>query len=244
MPSKEYLYHGEEEREPTPQQLNAEMNKLYDHLPRVVVEGEWDGQQPPGEWVGSSEMDKWVDEFDRRCASEHKKVIMGRVTSFTRKAPITLSFQEFIIDQYSAFYNRGFTPEEEQEVLEQEFFFLDRGHPESGGIFDPKRVAQFEYQALARERDIQLSLMETQLLIEGMQASAYRITEALGWPKADMPIVLAAFYRDRSPEEIGKIDFRSLVNKERREEIAQSMLEPIRTWEKQIKQHYGKPDHR
>ncbi|HJW30409.1 MAG TPA: hypothetical protein VJ508_14355 [Saprospiraceae bacterium] len=47
-----------------------------------------------------------------------------------------------------------------------------------------------------------MSNEETNAFIDNMIKRAKRMTEALGWPIEDMPIVMAALYRDRLPQQL------------------------------------------
>ncbi len=140
-------YSTPEQANPTPQQLNTELTSALDLLPQGRLSGiAFEGDET-GEKAGLYTLAKGLKRLD----SEYGQRLQDRVTELVSRASITERFKEYIVDEFAGWLEEGRDPETSTGGIAKAFFFLDRGHPGSGGIFDPKRAVTLERVALAQE---------------------------------------------------------------------------------------------
>jgi len=136
-----------EHENPTPQQLNAELTSVLDLLPQGRLSGiEFEGDDT-GEKAGLYGFAQGL----KRLNSEYGQKLLARTTELVGKASITERFKEHIVEEFAGWLEEGRDPETDTKDMTKAFFFLDRGHPGSGGIFDPKRAVTLERIALAKK---------------------------------------------------------------------------------------------
>jgi hypothetical protein len=142
------------EQSPTPQQLNAELNMLYERLPREdVLDVIWRLERE-GEVADDSNAD-YVVRMKRRN-SEYGQIMQKRVSSLVGKAAITPYYKTLVLGKFTLAIEGGFDPDDPhslQHWLKNHFlFFLDRDNSDGGGIFDPKRAVVLERVELEEGR--------------------------------------------------------------------------------------------
>ncbi len=126
---------------PTPQRLNTELRQLFAQLPYSPLQ-RWintpsDLREPTGEFV-----DEFMVGLARRAESETLTILTKKLATLLLHAPITYSFRQFIIDEFTFQYQAGVDQERLSDL--SLIWILDRDEPASGGIFDPKKVKDFE----------------------------------------------------------------------------------------------------
>src|SRR5258706_5905547 len=147
-------YPSPEQGNPTPQQLNAALNSVLDRLPKERLSG----------MTGGFDVDEKAGLFQlgralKRQDSEYGKRLAERTAELVSRAGITERFKEFIIERFAVWSEEGIDPDNDIEDFNKQFFFLDRKHLGSGGIFDPTRAVTLERVALAQKVS-QLSFAE------------------------------------------------------------------------------------
>jgi hypothetical protein len=140
----------EQENQPSPQELNSQLNQMIERLPQMSV-----GEE------NSVDDESFGEMMAKRGNSEYGEKLKVRVREFVNRANITEQFKNFIVDQFDVLAKVGVDPNN-QELLDEVLFFLDRSHSGSGGIFDTNRARQLERVALARK------VMETQSAQDGL----------------------------------------------------------------------------
>lgn len=166
----EYLKPTQEQEQPTPQQLNAQLNTLFNLLPQDTREDQYfeEMTQAEEEWnvarlLGDQrKMQQLMEKIEKKDAELHAYVerheqsgyaypLRNRVTSLVSQAPVTDHMKQLVTTQFSTWLLAGIPPEPDKEWFDTHFFFLDRGNPDIGGIFNPQRARQLEEFAITRE---------------------------------------------------------------------------------------------
>lgn len=126
---------------PTRLQLNTQLRQLYEQLPYSPLIRHVDIprklREPTDEFL-----DEWDRTTARRARSETRGVLVTRLAVLLLHAPITYSFRQFIIDEFSFDYRVGVNKEDPSSL--RIAWMLDSDDLESGGIFDPKKAKDFE----------------------------------------------------------------------------------------------------
>jgi hypothetical protein len=136
-----------EQINPTPHQLNTELNSVLDRFPKERISTITGTKAGTDEEVGL-----YADVVsERRLKSEYGHRLKERIAELVGRASITDHFKEFIIERFAAWMEEGLDPDTDTRDVDKAFFFLDRKHRESGGIFDPTRAVSLERVALACE---------------------------------------------------------------------------------------------
>lgn len=145
---------------PTPQRLNTELRQLFAQLPysplQRYINTPRDLREPTGEFV-----DELMLGLARRAGSETLTLLTGRLRILLLHAPITYSFRQFILDEFSFSYQSGI---DQQNLSDLRIaWILDQDDPASGGIFEPKKVEDFErkgYKQLVDFRPVNERLLQ------------------------------------------------------------------------------------
>jgi hypothetical protein len=152
----------------TPQQLNADLARMADLLPKVSIS---DVVGLVAEAREMSEDRAYAYVEGRRVHSQYTHLVLSRVSSLVSQADITDHFRKYIVDTFS------------------------EGSRQGVGVGFIARMEAREVVKLAENISIEDDAIT---FITRMREQGEAIIESLGLPMEDMPMVLAAMHKVRS----------------------------------------------